>query len=246
MKIKISAFSDMGCVRKNNEDMISINGVMLRDNSIDLETHLSEEETFSTLLADGMGGHDYGEVASEYTLSQITNYLSEERFSIENIEDDLRIFVQNISVSLNKKAQEEHQTAPMGCTLTGLLWLRDKVLLVNAGDSRTYRFRNGFLKQLSIDDTERELSGNTVDSKLLVNCIGGGCDGRLFVKDITENIHVGDKFLLCSDGLTDMVDDDRIEEVLANYDNPAEQLVNEAKENGGYDNISVVTLMIKE
>jgi protein phosphatase len=124
--------------------------------------------------------------------------------------------------------------------LTGVIWIGAKAYLVNAGDSRTYRLRSGILKQLTTDDTERGITGDENASKLLLNAIGGGSHGRLTVEDITDRIMEGDTILVCSDGLTDMVDDEGIEEILCSKERPAGGLVETANRNGGADNISVI------
>ena len=131
----------------------------------------------------------------------------------------------------------------MGCTLTGVIWHYGKTYLVNAGDSRTYRFRDGFLRQLTTDETERGITGDNNASKLLLNCIGGGCEGYLRISSLDGKLLPGDILLVCSDGLSDMVSDDAIEEALANGAT-AEDLFNMACEGGGVDNISIILASI--
>ena len=135
----------------------------------------------------------------------------------------------------------------MGCTLTGVVWHYGKIYLINAGDSRTYRFRGGILRQLTTDQTERGITGNPQASKALLNCIGGGLTGKILSDDITSKIVEDDVILICSDGLTDMLTDDEIEAVLNEgvteqgmADGLAELLKEKACEVGGYDNVSVI------
>ena len=127
----------------------------------------------------------------------------------------------------------------MGCTLTGIVWHYGKIWLINAGDSRSYRFREGILRQLTTDETERGMSGNPEDSKLLLNCIGGGAEGHLRIEDLDGKILEGDKILICSDGLSDMVPDAEIESIIGDGGNIVD-LMRRACENGGYDNISII------
>jgi protein phosphatase len=187
-----------------------------------------------------MGGHEKGEEASELLLKCISDSFMDGRISPENAEDSLRQLVSDVSCTLNMRGIEENQERILGCTLTGVIWIGSRTYLVNAGDSRTYRLRNGILKQLTTDDTERGITGDENASKLLLNAIGGGSHGRLTVEDITDRIMEGDTILVCSDGLTDMVDDEGIEEILCNKERPAESLVETANRNGGADNISVI------
>ena len=97
-----------------------------------------------------------------------------------------------------------------------------------------------YLRQLSVDQTERGLTGDPEASKYLLNCIGGGSYGRLVVEDITDRLLDGDLLLVCSDGLSDMVNDAAIEAVLGHTDDPLPLLYEMACDKGGYDNISVI------
>lgn len=242
MKLEIHAVNDIGCSRTNNEDMMSVGGILLRDASLELPVEIDDESDsyFYILVSDGMGGHEKGEEASELLLKCISDSFMDGRISPENAEDSLRQLVSDVSCTLNMRGIEENQERILGCTLTGVIWIGSRTYLVNAGDSRTYRLRNGILKQLTTDDTERGITGDENASKLLLNAIGGGSHGRLTVEDITDRIMEGDTILVCSDGLTDMVDDEGIEEILCSNERPAEGLVETANRNGGADNISVI------
>ena len=240
MKLEIQGLSKVGMVRTNNEDMISLGGVLLRDDALSFPIQLDDESQFHLLVADGMGGHEYGERASEGLLEHLCECFKQGLFRAESYEDDLRFQVRAFSERLNLQASAEGQQLPMGCTLTGVVWSQGKAYLLNAGDSRTYRFRNGILRQLSSDETLRAITGTPHDSKGLVNCIGGGCEGRLHVEDITERLCEGDLLLVCSDGLTDMVPDEDIEKVLSESEDPADVLYAMACRNGGEDNVSII------
>lgn len=242
MKLEIHAVNDIGCSRTNNEDMMSVGGILLRDASLELSVEIDDESDsyFYILVSDGMGGHEKGEEASELLLKCISDSFMDGRISPENAEDSLRQLVSDVSCTLNMRGIEENQERILGCTLTGVIWIGSRTYLVNAGDSRTYRLRNGILKQLTTDDTERGITGDENASKLLLNAIGGGSHGRLTVEDITDRIMEGDTILVCSDGLTDMVDDEGIEEILCSNERPAVSLVETANRNGGADNISVI------
>ena len=175
--------------------------------------------------------------------SVIQERLSAREITQERFEDDIREAVADISHTLNERAYADGQQRPMGCTLTGVIWHYGKTYLVNAGDSRTYRFRDGFLRQLTTDETERGITGDNNASKLLLNCIGGGCEGYLRISSLDGKLLPGDILLVCSDGLSDMVSDDAIEEALANGAT-AEDLFNMACEGGGVDNISIILASI--
>lgn len=239
-KLEIEAISGKGLKRDNNEDMISVSGVMLRNDSLTLPVEFDDDSCFYLLLADGMGGHEHGERASQMLLEHLKDFFSVNDFKERDFEKEICDSVLAFSRFMNNQALEEGQIRPMGCTLTGVVWLKGKIYVLNAGDSRTYRFRNGTLRQLTIDETERGLSGNPNDSKLLVNCIGGGSNGTLTLIDITDRLRVGDQLLICSDGLTDMATDEEIESVLSQSQQCATDLYDLACRNGGADNISVI------
>lgn len=246
MKLEIQALSQVGLVRNNNEDMLSLGGILLRDDEMEFPIELDEEGRFHLLVADGMGGHEQGERASQELLEFLSEGFKEDLFKPESIEDDLRSHVSEFNDRINQQAADEGQLKPMGCTLTGVVWSQGKVYLLNAGDSRTYRFRDGILRQLTQDETLRALTGNPNDSKGLVNCIGAGSKGQLQVEEITDRIHGGDQLLICSDGLTDMVSDEEIEKILSDSRHPTGDLYAEACRNGGTDNVSIIVAKLTQ
>ena len=239
-RLDIHALCEQGPVRDNNEDMVSVGGILLRNDRLDLPVEIDDDSVFHLLVADGMGGHEHGERASEALLEHLNEGFKQQLFTAENAEEALCEQVRLLSDELNRQAEMEGQERPMGCTLTGLVWLGHRVYMVNAGDSRTYLFRDPYLRQLSVDQTERGLTGDPEASKYLLNCIGGGSYGRLVVEDITDRLLDGDLLLVCSDGLSDMVNDAAMEAVLGHTDDPLPLLYEMACDKGGYDNISVI------
>ena len=247
MKIDIQAICDKGRVRENNEDALSIGGIFLRDDAINLTVDVQENSVFYLLVSDGMGGHEKGEEASEITLDELKEQFSMNEIQPDTFSDDINEAAKYISYKLNNAAYDQGQSKPMGCTLTGVVWHYGKIYLVNAGDSRTYRFRGGILRQLTTDQTERGISGNPQASKALLNCIGGGLTGKILTDDITNKIIDDDVLLICSDGLTDMLTDDEIEALLNEgvttdgmESGLAEKMKEKACEAGGYDNVSII------
>lgn len=247
MKIDIQAICDKGRVRENNEDALSIGGVFLRDDAMNLTVDVQENAVFYLLVSDGMGGHEKGEEASEITLDEMKEQFAMNEIQPDTFSDDVNEAGKYISFKLNNAALAQGQTKPMGCTLTGVVWHYGKIYLINAGDSRTYRFRDGILRQLTTDQTERGITGNPQASKALLNCIGGGLTGKILTDDITNKLGENDVILICSDGLTDMLTDDEIEALLNEgitaddmADGLAEKLKEKACEAGGYDNVSII------
>jgi len=244
MKLDIQAICQKGLVRQGNEDAVSVSGLFLRDDSSSLTLETPSQGFFYLLVADGMGGHENGEEASEFALNEISEQLSLHQIRPDTFEEDIREAGRYISFRLNRLAADRGQTRPMGCTLTGVIWHYGRIWMVNAGDSRTYRFREGMLRQLTTDDSERGITGNPQASKLLLNCLGGGCDGHISVYDIGDKLLEGDVLLICSDGLTDMVSDEDIETALSGGAGAAD-LYRMACEAGGEDNTSVILATIR-
>lgn len=243
MKLAIQAICHKGLVRDNNEDAVSVGGVFLRDSELDITVSTPSDGWFYLLVSDGMGGHENGEEASEFCLAEIKEQLALHQITPDNFEDEIREAAHYISYKLNGLAAERGQLRPMGCTLTGVIWHYGRIWLVNAGDSRTYRFRGGMLRQLTTDETERGITGDPNASKLLLNCLGGGTDGHLHVDSLDGKLLEGDVLLICSDGLNDMVSDEEIEAALLDGATAAD-LYRMACEGGGVDNTSVIIAKI--
>ncbi len=239
MRITIDALCHKGLVRENNEDALSIGGYVLRDDTALLTADTPENGFFYLLVSDGMGGHEDGEVASMFTFDVIKEKFSQHLITENNFEEDMLVMIRDISARLNRMAAEKGQLRPMGCTLTGVVWHYGHAWLINAGDSRTYRFRGGILGQLTTDETERGVTGNPNASKLLLNCIGGGCEGYLTVTSLDGRLFEDDVLLICSDGLTDMVSEEQIETAIGAGATAAD-LYRMACEGGGVDNVSVI------
>lgn len=244
MRLSIQAVCHKGLVRDGNEDAVSVGGMFLRDDSVSLEVDTPGDGFFYLLVSDGMGGHEAGEEASEFALAEIKEQLALHQIRPDSFEDDMREAAHYITYKLNGFAAERGQTYPMGCTLTGVVWHYGRVWLVNAGDSRVYRLRGGLLRQLTIDETERGLTGDPSADKRLLNCLGGGCAGRLTVEDLGGKLLPGDVLLICSDGLCDMVPDESLEQALAEGATSTD-LLRMACEAGGEDNISIIIAKIQ-
>lgn len=239
MKLNVQAVCDRGLLREQNEDAVSVNGLFLRDDAVGLTVDTPEEGFFYLLVSDGMGGHEKGEEASRFALEEMEEQFSFHHIQPDRFEDDVREAARYINFKLNRAAAEDGQARPMGCTLTGVVWHYGRIWLVNAGDSRTYRFREGILRQLTVDDTERGITGDPAASKLLFNCLGAGAVGLLRVESLDGKLLEGDLLLICSDGLCDMVPDEGIEAALA-ADATASDLCRLACDAGGADNISII------
>ncbi len=248
MKIDVAAICHMGLVRSNNEDMILVNGNLLRDNTINESFTLPSDNLLAFVVADGMGGHNGGEIASELALKSFDNFLLNlpDNLDTAALKQKIDLWVKTIHSEIIREGLSSPEFNGMGTTFTGVFTYQNRFFTVHVGDSRLYRFRNGILKQLTTDHSMRELTGNPdTPSNLIYNSIGAGDDAFADVNDITENIMNGDKFLICSDGLTDMLDDDAICQLLEAKKSPSD-IASEACNEGGKDNISVLLLEVED
>jgi len=248
-KISIDAVCDVGAVRKNNEDIVSLDGLIFRDNNFQLSLEPNTTNNrFLIAVSDGMGGHNAGEVASEIVLNDLHKVKEELPADVSANNEALKTIFENAIKETHQKLLDEVKRDPsklgMGATLIALLFLNNKVFYLSAGDSRLYRFRRGMLKQLSRDHSLAEMLGDERSSShLILNSVGGGESVFIDFIEITNSLIDDDVLLLCSDGLTDMLSDEVIEEALTENMN-AVALCDKVKKTSGKDNISIVLLKL--
>ena len=247
-ELQISLACDIGCFRTINEDMILISGEKYRNSSDDFSTVIQNNGRFVAAVADGMGGHNAGEIASEMALNHFDDFivnlygnLSDNDFRFK-LDDEIK----EIHRVLTKHGYANSACNGMGTTLVSLLTYENRIYLVNAGDSRAYRMRNGILYQLTTDHSVQNKNNDyTLPSNMIYNCLGGGGDSAFAdVTELTGKVFENDMFLLCSDGLYDELSEEEIEAHLRNFSS-ASSLVNAAKAKGGHDNISAIVITIK-
>lgn len=236
MLLNINAINYRGTILENNEDLVTLGGIMLRDGKYSKEIEFTGTPAYYLLIADGMGGHEKGALASFMALEHLRDCFTMGDMEVNSFADDITRSVQYIGCKINAIARHEKHEYPMGCTLTGVVWLENRSWLVNVGDSRTYLFRDGIMEQLTVDEVNED--------GLLTNYVGGGLDTALAVIEITDKLQDGDILLICSDGLTDVVNDDYLEYFMMNSASPAEELVEWAMESGSTDNVSVIAARI--
>lgn len=240
--LEYCAVSDVGCVRKNNEDMACVAGQMLRDGKWS-GTVVSESLWVAFAVADGMGGYEGGEIASEIVCRSFVSFMNTMQGDCSGIVvSSLKQWAVETNRLVIDTATLKKELAEMGTTFTGLVFYDNRIWLLNIGDSRCYRLRNGVLKQLSTDHSERERTGDSdVPSNLIYNFMGNHPDD--FISDISELTAIsGDIYLLCSDGLSDLVGEEEIEALATR----PQELVDRAKAAGGRDNITVVSVRFSD
>jgi protein phosphatase len=242
-KLRCAGVTDTGRVREHNEDMIACDG-----------------EIGLMVLADGMGGYNAGEVASGIAVKTIVNLVRE---AVER--EDLRatdktsglsrasIILRDAILRANKIIYQTARTQPqcegMGTTVVGILLFDNKASIAHVGDSRAYRVRHNKLEQVTLDHSLlQELVDRGFYSPDVTRALG--VEQSVEVEIQEQPAHKGDLYLLCSDGLSDMVEDDDIHLTIntfgTNLDSVGKQLIQLANDNGGKDNISVVMTQVME
>ena len=220
--------TDVGCVRDHNEDSLVVKPPLF-------------------VVADGMGGHAAGEVASEIAVQTIADLAPAGPDA-----EALGAAVEEANAAILKAAREGRGREGMGTTCTAAMLEGERLVIAQVGDSRAYLLHQGTLQQLTRDHSlvadmieagqiTPEEARNHPNRSVITRALGSTPDTRPDLYEI--NVETGDRLLLCSDGLTTMLHDDEIEAVLARCHDPqraAAQLVNEAIAAGGYDNVTVV------
>lgn len=245
--MEVVRLSDVGLRREHNEDAVAS----------DLETGL-------LVLADGMGGYKAGEVASEIAVLTLVSGLREAMLELPPGETDgqsglmresivLRETVAKANAAIYNVSQTQPQCAGMGTTLVAAVFADNRVGVGHIGDSRMYRLRAGALTQLTEDHSvlnEQLRAGLITPEQAKVSTYKNlvtralGIDPEVELELNEFDVEPGDIYLLCSDGLSDLVENEEIELTLdtlsANLELAAHQLVQMANDNGGKDNISVI------
>lgn len=233
MRVRVGAASDIGVVRERNED-----------------SYLASSPLFA--VADGMGGHQAGEVASRIVLETV-----EERHR-DDERPDLRETINQANRAVLDRAAGDEGLAGMGTTLTLLRMEDSGFRLAHVGDSRAYRLRDGELEMLTVDHTlvnrmvhEGKLTEDEArihpHRSILTRALG--VEAELEVDLAVLDVEPGDRILLCSDGLTGVVADERIKTILEEEADPqaaCDALIAAAIEGGGPDNITAVILDLEE
>lgn len=234
--LRYAAGSDVGRVRQGNEDAGYAGARLLA-------------------VADGMGGHVGGEVASSAAIAAVA-YLDHECPS--ELGAAAEAGIRKANQRLRELVEQDPSLAGMGTTLTLMLWDGPRVALAHIGDSRAYLLRNGDLYQITYDHTlvqtllddgriTPEEAARHPHRSILLQVLDGGdnTDPDLSLRDA----EVGDRYLLCSDGLSGVVEAERLRHVLAEVDDLGEvtrQLIDLACEAGGPDNITCVVAEVVE
>lgn len=240
MHITSAGRTDVGVIRSGNEDSFR----MIPDRGI-------------FVVADGMGGHAAGEVASEMAVRIVADEIHSLRgLSDQQVADRMRSAIRAANGAIFQRTLTEHDKRGMGTTVTALTLYSTRFLIGQVGDSRAYLLRDGRLNQLTKDHSyvqEQVDAGYLTPeqarthpySNVITRCVGAN-------SDVTPDIYggavkVNDVFLLASDGLTGMLEDYQLAELLAPDRMPQDEvnsLIEEANRHGGLDNITAIIVRI--
>jgi len=246
MNVRFFAETDPGRTRSQNEDSVTF-----------------DEATGLCILADGMGGHNAGEVASgmatAFIKSELCNALNKDDITADDVQLSMMNAVNLANSAIFNMSRTNPQYRGMGTTLVVGVFCGNVLVLAHIGDSRCYRLRGNYLQQLTRDHSvlqEQVDSGlitldantpRTAGPNLVTRALG--VDGSVVTDVDRHEISVNDLYLLCSDGLSDMITDAAITAILT-QDEPmmlkAKRLINAANEGGGRDNISVILARVFE
>jgi len=257
MKITSCGITDIGRKRQRNED-----------------SYLVNDKLGLYIVADGMGGHAGGEFASKIAVSTVEEimkgddrlksqipqdtYLDHEMPKKDGEkEEQLRNAITRASNLIVQRAQDEPELRGMGTTATVMLFMNDKAYFAHVGDSRAYCVRNKVMTQITEDHSlvhEQLKSGLITEEEArthqLKNIItrSVGVQEEVEIDTVVWKAQVGDKYLLCSDGLSNMISDNEIEEIINQSDTEqaARAMVDTANQRGGEDNITLILVHVIE
>ena len=245
--------TDVGKVRDHNEDAIG-----------------AEPDIGLWVLADGMGGYNAGEVASGIAVKTIIDLVTkacktEKRSEIESGTGYmrqtivLRDAIHRANKVINQTAQSQPQCEGMGTTLVASLFYDNRVSIAHVGDSRMYRLRGNRFEQITMDHSllqelvdrgfySQEEAQRSTNRNYVTRALGVEANVDVEVQEI--DVQKGDYFLMCSDGLPDMVEDEDIHLTISTFSNDVrtvgEQLIKLTNDNGGRDNVSVILVRVAD
>lgn len=244
-EIIVSLASDVGCSRLNNEDCIHY-----------CSSDINQQNVLA-IVADGMGGHAAGETASHEAVHSIQSHYFAKKYVGDPIRS-LKNAVMQANAHVYQLAIHDRALSGMGTTATALAIVNGFAYYIHVGDSRLYQLRNGNMHQLTRDHTlvaqmvndgliSPELAQTHPDRNIITRALGTKPTVDVDVVKSPIPIQEGDIFILCSDGLYDLVAEQEIAKLVREH-NPANAcnlLIQAARSAGGYDNISVIILAVQ-
>lgn len=239
--VAVSALSHEGLLRDHNEDSL-VAGPWTLGATVTASPQTLLFSTTDPLLvavADGLGGHPAGDVASTIVVRELS------RLGPALVDEQaVRRAVDACNQAVEAEARHDASRTAMGTTVAGVVLTGQSVIVFNVGDSRVYSWHGSALAQLSVDDNPPLAPGQTHTSVLTQTLGGGRSLGPVDAHVTTHPLSDVGRVLICSDGLTDVVDDDTIARLLAEHDGgeAVYELWKAAMESGGPDNITLATV----
>lgn len=240
--MRVFAKSDIGKARSMNQDSYYI--------------PKSDEQIQLFVLADGMGGYNGGEIASNLAVQSVIIYVKEHFPSIELNKESILAFMRQTIEYANQVVYNKSRTAEelseMGTTLEVCIIYNNKAFIGHVGDSRIYRIRKQFIRKLTVDHSyveklvkdgtiTREESYTHPKKNMLTKALG--CDETIEPDVLVKGFLKDDIILMCSDGLTNLVSENEIYGMLmTNVETAVHNLIQRANDNGGLDNITVIII----
>jgi PPM family protein phosphatase len=258
--------TDQGRVRPTNEDQFLVaelsKAMRIRQTSlVEPKMHVGEESGHLYLVADGMGGHRAGERASalavaaieQFTVNSFKWFFAPDESGAQKVLAEFQAAIAHADAQVMAEAAEHPELSGMGTTVTLAFFLGSQVCLVHVGDSRGYLYRDRTLQQVTQDHTlvadllrsgaiQPEQAARHQYRHIITNVVGGQQAG-VKVEAHAFEVQAGDHLLLCSDGLTDMLTNETIAQLLETIPDPqaaATALVAQANAAGGRDNVTVL------
>ncbi len=241
--MRFDAVSNVGKVRNNNEDSY----------------YISDRENYPLfIVADGIGGHNFGEIASNMAVEKIKDSIKtiENYKNLDELESDMIKAISDANKEVYNMSNSSKEYSGMGTTLTVLYVYYDSILIGHVGDSRIYAINSREIRQLTEDDTivnrllklgeiTQSEAQNHPKKNIITNAIG--TDSRIDISLVQYNYAKGEYILMCTDGLTDMATNEEILAIVNEYKTPSTisaKLLEVALEAGGKDNITLIIIQV--
>ena len=243
--MKISYGTDVGMTRNENQDSVYV--------------HSFSDKSGLFIVADGMGGYEGGKLASSTAIQVISEYIVKnfsENLSCEEIKELLQVSIKTASEEIYKLSSGKRELSGMGTTVVACIVTSGVLYTASVGDSRGYLYTDSVLKQITTDHSlvydlyskgliSKEEARKHPQKNVITRAVGS--ESIVLIDTFETKLNANDVVLICSDGLHTMVSEEEISEVLNNSsESTAEELINLANENGGRDNITVITVKISD
>jgi len=247
LRLDVAQLTDVGRKREHNEDNMAY--------VIPKDPQVMTNKGALFIVADGMGGHAAGEVASEIAVDTVSNVFYQD--DSEDVAVSLLLAIKRANVAIHQRAAENMSRSGMGTTCVTAVLRGDMAYIANVGDSRAYMIRGGQVKQVSQDHSwvaEQVRAGILTEDQarthaqrnVITRCLGTQADVEVDV--FTEPLQEGDSLILCTDGLSGLVSENDLQSIVNQFvpQESVYHLVERANENGGPDNITAIVVRVQE